>query len=85
MLPFSGKSQNIKMFGVPPNTLPARLCTFILIICHWAMLHYNMPFKTIVGRSDSVFWWFPALSEDQENLLSNSPKLSCGFNIYTDE
>ena len=22
MLPFSGNNQNIKMFGVPPNTLP---------------------------------------------------------------
>ena len=30
------------------------------------MLHYNMSFKTIAGRSDGVFWWFPALSEDQE-------------------
>ena len=25
-----------------------------------------MSFKTIAGRSDGVFWWFPALSEDQE-------------------
>ena len=51
-----------------------------MIICHWAILHYNMSFKTIAGRSDGVFWWFPALSEDQKNKLSNSPKLSCGFN-----
>ena len=53
---------------------------YIMIICHWAIFHYNMSFKTIAGRSDDVFWWFPALSEDQENKLSNSPKLSCGFN-----
>ena len=26
-----------------------------------------MPFQTIAGRSDGVFWWFPALSEDQKN------------------
>ena len=39
---------------------------YIMIICHWAILHYNMSFKTIAGRSDGVFWWFPALSEDQE-------------------
>ena len=25
-----------------------------------------MSFKTIVGRSDGVFWWFPVLSDDQE-------------------
>ena len=25
-----------------------------------------MSFQTIAGRSDGVFWWFPALSEDQE-------------------
>ena len=41
-----------------------------------------MPFQRIAGRSDGVFWWFPALSEDQEKKLSNSPKLSCGFNLY---
>ena len=50
-----------------------------MIICHGATLHYNMSFKTIAGRSDGVFWWFPALSEDQEKNLLNSPKLSCGF------
>ena len=53
---------------------------YIMMICHWAILHYNMSFKTIAGRSDGVFWWFPAVSEDQDFLLSNSPKLSCGFN-----
>ena len=78
MLPFSGNNQNIKMFGVPRNILPWVM--YIMIICHWTILHYNMPFQTIAGRSDGVFWWFPALSEDQERNLSNSPKLSCGFN-----
>ena len=34
MLPFSGNIQNIKMFGVPPNTLPWVM--YIMIICHWA-------------------------------------------------
>ena len=52
---------------------------YIMIICHGAILHYNMSFKTIAGRSDGVFWWFPALSEDQAKKLLNSPKLSCGF------
>ena len=37
-----------------------------MIICHGAILHYNMSFKTIAGRSDGVFWWYPALYEDQE-------------------
>ena len=75
MIPFSENNQNTKMFGVPPNTLP--LVMYIMIICHWAILHYNMSFKTIAGRSDGVFWWFPALSEDQEE---KKPKLYCGFN-----
>ena len=39
-----------------------------MIICHWAKLHYNMSFQIIAGRSDGVFWWFPALSEDQEKI-----------------
>ena len=51
----------------------------IMIICHWAILHYNMSFKTIAGRSDGVFSWFAAFSEDQEKICMNSPKLSCGF------
>ena len=25
-----------------------------------------MSFQIIAGRNDGVFWWFPALSEDQE-------------------
>ena len=37
---------------------------YIMIICHWAILHYNISFQTIIaGWSDGVFWW---LSEDQE-------------------
>ena len=35
-----------------------------------------MSFKAISGRSDGVFWWFSVLSEDQEEDLLNSPKLS---------
>ena len=65
MLPFSGNNQNIKNFGIPLNTLPS-MVIYIMIICHWAISHYNMSFKTIVGRSDGVFWWFPVHSEDQE-------------------
>ena len=38
-----------------------------------------MSFKTIAGRSDGVFWWFPALSEDLEEKKLNSPKWSFGF------
>ena len=39
---------------------------YIMTICHWAILHYNVSFQTIAGRSNTVFWWFNALSEDQE-------------------
>ena len=28
---------------------------YIMIICHWAILHYNMSLQTIAGRSDGVF------------------------------
>ena len=49
----SENNQNINMFGVPPNTLPYRL--YIMIVCHWAILHYNMSFKIISGRFDGVF------------------------------
>ena len=35
MLPFSGNNQNM-------NTLPEVM--YIMIICHWAILHYNMSF-----------------------------------------
>ena len=27
-----------------------------------------MSFQTIAEWSDGVFWWFPALSEDQEKI-----------------
>ena len=27
-----------------------------------------MSFKTIAGRSDGIFFWFPALSDDQEKI-----------------
>ena len=40
---------------------------YMMIICHCAILYYNMSFKTIAWMSGGVFWWFPALSEDQEN------------------
>ena len=53
MLPFSGNIQNIKVFGVPPNTLPKVM--YKMIVCHGAILHYNMSFKTIAGSSDDDF------------------------------
>ena len=56
MIPFSGNNQNIKMFRVSPEHFALGLCTYyIMIICHWAILHYNMSFKTIAGRSDGCF------------------------------
>ena len=45
---------------------------YIMIICHWAILHYNMSFKTI-ARSDGVFWWFPALSVISVNSKYGQP------------
>ena len=49
------------MVGVPPNT------SFAIGYVHNNILPLgNMSFQTITGRSDGVFWWFPALSEDQD-------------------
>ena len=40
---------------------------YIMIICHGLQIYcITLSFKTIAGRSDGVFWWFPALFEDQE-------------------
>ena len=73
MLPFSGNIQNIKMFGVPPNTLP-------MIFCHRAILQY-----VIQNNCTKVWWCFLMISctfwrSRKKEKLSNSPKLSCGFN-----
>ena len=65
------------MFGVPPNILPLVSC--IGTFCFWVLLHY-MSFKTSAGGFNCAFWWYGALSEDQEKSLMNLPKLSCGFN-----
>ena len=53
---------------------------YIMIICHWAILHYNMSFQTIAGRSDGVFDDFLYFLKIKI-FLSNSPNLSCGFKI----
>ena len=53
MLPFSGNNQNIRMFGVPPNTLPYVM--YIMRMCNCAIMHYNMSFKTIAWMSGGVF------------------------------
>ena len=79
MLQFSGNNQKKKMFGVPPNTFPIGYVHTDNLPLGNIALQY-MSFKTIAGRSDGVLRWFPALYEDQEKKLSNSPKLSCGFN-----
>ena len=63
---------------------------YIMIICHLAILHYNMSFKTIAGRSDGVFWWFPVLSEDREKncwihqnyLVASNLTIALHFNLF---
>ena len=39
---------------------------YIMIICHWAICFTTCHSKPFAGRSDDVFWWIPALFEDQE-------------------
>ena len=55
MLPFSRNNQNIQNVRSPPEHFAIGY-VYIMIICRWAILHYNMSFKTIVGRSAGVFW-----------------------------
>ena len=79
MLKLSRNNQNIKMFGVPPNTLP--LVIYTGIFCYWVLLHHNMSFKTIaVGLM--------VLSNGMVHFLkikiffkTNLPKLSQLFEI----
>ena len=52
----SRNNQNVKMFGVPPNTLP--LVIYKGIFCYLVLLHYNMSFKTIAGGFNGAFWWY---------------------------
>ena len=66
MLQFSGNNQKHRNVQSPPEHISMGM--YIMIICNSAILHYNMSFKTIARRSDGVFWWFPALSEDQEEI-----------------
>ena len=81
MLPFSGNNQNINVQSPPEHFAIGYVHTVHNDNLHWAMLHYNMPFKTIAGRSDGVFWLFPALSEDHIFFFFFIHKnLSCGFN-----
>ena len=51
----------------------------IMIICHWAILHYYV----IQNNCRKVWWCFLMISctfwRSRKKLL-NSPKLSCGFN-----
>ena len=62
MLPFSENIQNIKMFGVPPNTFAiGYTCTVhnkYFATAHGARLHSNKchsNFQTTAGRIDGVF------------------------------
>ena len=80
MLKLSRNNQHIKLFGVPPNTLP--LVIYIGIFCYWVLLHYNMSFKTIAGGFNGDFWWYGPRSEDRELKKTNLPKLSCGFKSH---
>ena len=77
MLKLSRNNPNIKIFGIPPNTL--QLVIYIGIFCYWVLLHYNMSFKTIAG----AFWWYFVKIEKKN--VTYLPKLSCGFKSLQDE
>ena len=53
MFKLSRNNKNIKMLGVPPNTLP--LVIYIGIFYYWVLLRYNMSFKTFAGGFNGTF------------------------------
>ena len=68
MLPFSGNNQNITLFGVPSEHFAIGYVHNDNVPLGNIALQYVIP-NIIAGRSDGVFWCFPALSKDQENFL----------------
>ena len=76
-LKLSRNNQNIKMFGVPPNTLP--LVIYIWIFCYWVLLHYDMSFKTFAGWFNGAFCMVWSTFWRLRNFKTNLPKLFCGF------
>ena len=76
MLPFSGNNQN-RIFSESPRTLCWVM--YIMIICHWAILHYSY---VIPNNCRKVWWCFLMISCTfwrSRKILLNSPKLPCGF------
>ena len=55
MLPFSGNNQNIKMFGVPPEHFAIGYVMYIMMICHWAILHYTICLSKQLQEGLMVF------------------------------
>ena len=79
MLPFSGNNQNITFFGVSPEH-------FAIGYVHNDNLPLgNIALQYVIPNNCSKVWWcFLIISCTfwrSRKKLSNSPKLSCGFNI----
>ena len=76
---FSKITKNIQNFRSPPPPPPEHFChrfMYMMIICHWAILHYNMSFKNNLqeGHLMVFFWWFSCIFWSREKILLNSPK-----------
>ena len=65
MLKLSRNNQNIKMFGVPPNTLP--LVMYIGIFCYWVFTLQHV-IQNNCRWVNGAFGWYGPLSEDREKF-----------------
>ena len=79
MLKLSRNNKNIKMLGVPSNTLP--LVIYIRIFCYGVFLHL----QHVIQNNCRWVWWcflmvWSTFWRSRKNL-TNVPKLSCGFNL----
>ena len=68
ILKFSRNNQYIKMFGVPPNTLP--LLMYMVIICHWA-LFIALKYVMVKQLQEGLM----VLSDDMLHFLKIKEKL----------
>ena len=74
MLKLSRNNQNIRMFGGTPNTLPLVIHTDILFLV------YTLQHVIQNNCWWVLPWWYGPLSKVKiEKILTNLPKLSCGF------
>ena len=83
MIKFSRNNLKYQNVWSPPNTLPMVMYTYTDILQLGIIALEHVIQKKKNGGFNGAFWRFGVLSEDQEKFLSNPPKLSCGFNPFS--